>query len=98
MEEHRNKVVNYQPINPRILVNLPAKLTKNEPYRGGHGAYPAEPSRDCISPPLPLGAMGNWGCRLEGTMGWPKAQWPPSGRYTLERRRGEYAAISPPVP
>ena len=62
MEEYRNKVVNYQPINPRISANLPVKLTRKPHRGGGHGgASPLyEPSRECISPPDRGGAMGPW--------------------------------------
>ncbi len=49
MEEYRNRVVNYQPIDPRISANLPVKLAR-KPHRGGHGGHPPlyEPSRECI--------------------------------------------------
>ncbi len=67
MEEYRNKVVNYQPINPRISVNLPVKLARN-PHRGGAwGASPLyEPSRECISPPDRGGCHGASGPDPQG--------------------------------
>ena len=63
MEECRDKVVNYQPINPRISVNLPVKLTR-KPHRGG--AWGA--SRGLPRPMAPPGRGARYG-REEGSQG-----------------------------
>ncbi len=42
-------MINLHAINPRILANLPAKLTRKNPY-GGHGGAPPLPV------PVPVGS------------------------------------------
>ena len=63
-------MINLHAINPRILVNLLVKLTKNEyPIGGGHGGgLYAAPPRSCIVAPPTL-----WGPAL---WGWGKPQRP----------------------
>ena len=52
MEEYRNRVINLHAIKPRLLVNLPVKLTRMNPkgLGGAMGGYPCEPPRGCIRP------------------------------------------------
>ena len=68
MEEYRNKVVNYQPINPRISVNLPVKLTRKPHRGGGMGGHPPSTSPlASVSPPQTGGgAMGPRGQTPKG--------------------------------